>query len=231
MQVFLNPKQSSSLRVQVQSTRSSSEMLLKLPREMRNMIYHFTYQSPHNEHSSTPDIYGTRYCLDNPLGRTKDPSPIMIIRKSSTSLLRTCKQVNAEAIDVLYGANTFTFAETMHPVAVESDLASPNESRLRRRDLLYDGMNDLIQMADFFDHIGASNRAKIRHIKLEINVHSLFLGYVPFPSHYTGYFALGTGGILDPGGKSMCDAINMRVGARGSLASFGVSGSRNKSNT
>ena len=44
-------------------------------------------------------------------------------------------------------------------------------------------------MEDFFKLIDATNRAKIRHIKIEIDVHSVFPGYVPFPSHYTGYSA------------------------------------------
>lgn len=98
------------------------------------------------------------------------------------------------------GANTFTFAEMMHPVSLESDLASPNESRLRRRHMMYNGMNDLIQMADFFDLIGASNRDKIRYIKLEINVYSLFLGHTPFPTHkicYSAQSLLG-GGVSEP---------------------------------
>ena len=44
-------------------------------------------------------------------------------------------------------------------------------------------------MTDFFDLIGASNRAKIRYIKIEIDVHSLFLGNVPFSAHYISYAA------------------------------------------
>ena len=50
-------------------------------------------------------------------------------------------------------------------------------------------MNDILQLKDFFELIGALNRAKIRHIKIEIDVHSVFLGYVLIPSHYTGYSA------------------------------------------
>ena len=73
-------------------------------------------QSSADEHCITPDIYGTRYYLDSPLGKIEHPTPIMIVRKSGTGLLRTCKQVNEEATEILYGANIFTFAETMHPV-------------------------------------------------------------------------------------------------------------------
>ena len=56
---------------------------------------------------------------------SEDSSMLEIIRKSSTGLLRTCKQINTEATDILYGANTFTFAEMMHPVAANSNLESP----------------------------------------------------------------------------------------------------------
>ena len=43
------------------------------------MIYRFLYQSPEDEHCITPDLYGTRYYLDNPLGRIKQPTPINLI--------------------------------------------------------------------------------------------------------------------------------------------------------
>ena len=100
---------------------------------------------PPDERCITPDIYGTRYYLDcPPFGRVKNPIPVMIIRESSTSLLRTYKQINTEATNILYRANTFTFAEVMHPTAANSNLESPNESRLRPRIVLYSGMNDIL---------------------------------------------------------------------------------------
>ena len=191
------------------------------------MIYRFLYYSPEEGHHITPNVYGTRYYLENPLGRTKQPTPIMTVRRSGTGLLRTCKQVNVEATDILYGVNTFAFAETMHPIRANASLDFPEHKKLVRRLAVYGGMNDLLQMKDFFNLIGASNLAKIRHIKIEIDVHSVFLGYVPTPSLYTGYSALGPGGILGPGGNVICDAINMLAGAGGSLASFEVSRSRN----
>lgn len=77
-------------------------MLLNLPLELRRMIYRFLYQPPEDEHCITPDLYRTRYCLDNPLGQIKQLMPIMIVRKSGTGLLRTCKQVHVEATDILY---------------------------------------------------------------------------------------------------------------------------------
>ena len=67
------------------------------------------------------------------------------------------------------------------------------------------------------------HRAKIRHIKIEIDMHSVFLGHVPYPSQYTGYSAIGPGGILGPGDYAICDAINMMARAGGSLTSFEVS--------
>lgn len=94
----------------------SAKMLLDLPLEVRRMIYGFLYQSYEDEHCITPDIYGTRYYLDNLLGRTKQLTPTVIVRKNSAGLLRTCKQVNAEATNILYGVNTFVFTETMHPI-------------------------------------------------------------------------------------------------------------------
>ena len=133
-----------------------------------------------------------------------------------------CKQVHVEATDVLYGANTFTSAETMHPVSAESALASPNV-RLRLRIIRYDGMNDLLQMADFLDLIGASNRAKIRRIKLEINVHSLFLGYISFPTHEISYSAQA---LLARGANILSDAINTMAQTSESLVSFKISRNR-----
>ena len=64
------------------------------------MIYRFLYQFPEDDHCITLDLYGTRYCLENPLGRTKQPTLIMIVRRSGTGLLWTCKQVNVEATDI-----------------------------------------------------------------------------------------------------------------------------------
>lgn len=136
----------------------------------------------------------------------------MVVRRNGTGLLGTCKQVNVEAIDILYGVNTFAFTETMHPIRVNASLKLPEHGKLVRRLAVYDGMNDLLQMKDFFNLIGVLNLAKIRHIKIEIDVHSVFLGYVPTPSLYTGYSALGPGGVLGPGGNVICDAINMLAG-------------------
>ena len=118
-----------------------------------------------------------------------------IVRKSGTGLLRTCKQINLEATDILYGVNTFAFVETMHPVRANAYLELPDEWKLLRHLILYrekvsatstssiyailyqlpenkiylyvDGMNDILQMKDFFKLINASNRAKIRHIKID----------------------------------------------------------------
>ena len=83
----------------------------------------------------------------------------------------------------------------MHPGRANSSLELPKHRKLVRRLAVYGGMNDLLQMKDCFNLIGVSNLAKIRHIKIEIDVHSVFLGYVPIPSLYTGYSALGPGGI------------------------------------
>ena len=189
------------------------------------MIYRSLYQLPETKQCITPDLFTTRCYLDNPRGKTKQPTPIMIIRKSGTGLLRTCKQVNTEATAILYGANTFTFEETMHPVRANSSLSLPEDRKLLSRLLSHGGMNDLLQMKDFFQGIGVANRLKIRHLKIEIDVHSVFLGYVPFPHLYTGYSAIGPSGNLTSGGNLVCEAINMMAG--GSLTSFEVSRSCN----
>lgn len=70
----------------------------------------------------------------------------------------------------------------------------------------------MLQMKDFFKAISASNRAKIRHLKIEFDAQSAFLGHLPFPHHctgYSGYSAVVLGGILAPGGNAIRDAINM----------------------
>ena len=115
------------------------------------------YHSAQYDRRIAPDVFGTRYYWDNSLGRLKQLTPIMIIRKSGTGLLRTCKQVNEEATDILHGVNTFAFSEPTHPVRAESYLELPEERQLLRRLLLYGGTNDIVQMKDFLNLIGASN--------------------------------------------------------------------------
>ena len=204
-------------------------MLLDLPTELRSMIYRCLYQSPADEHSLTPDVYGTRHGLDNPLGRAKKPTPMMTIRRSGLGLILTCKQIREEATDILYGTNTFLFTETMHPVRANSALEFPENKQLLDRLLWYGGMNDMLQMQDFFHHIGPLNLAKIRHIKFEIDIQSVFLGYVRFPINYrgySGYSAINSSGMLSHGGRAICDAINM-IAAAGGLTSFEICRSRN----
>ena len=77
-------------------------------------------------------------------------------------------------------------------------------------------------MKEFFNLIGASNRAKIRHLKIEINVHSLFLGYFSFPTHTIHV----SRPLLAHGAGILADAINMMAEVGGSLVSFEVSRSR-----
>ncbi|KAK0514752.1 hypothetical protein JMJ35_003369 [Cladonia borealis] len=130
-----------------------------------------------------------------------------------------------------YPANTFAFAETMRPIRANTSLELPQEAKLLHRLVVCGGMNDLLQMKEFFTLIGPSNLAKIEHIKLEIDAQSAFFGYVPIPSHYTGYSGystLGVGGRLSLAGNVMCDAIKMMARAGGSLVSFEVSRSRNR---
>ena len=55
--MFPNPEQCSDLRAEFQCARSSSKMLLDLPRELRNRIYRFSYQSPDDECCIGPDVY------------------------------------------------------------------------------------------------------------------------------------------------------------------------------
>ena len=74
----------------------------------------------------------------------------------------------------------------MRPERANAYLESPEERKLLRRLILYGGMNDILQMKDFFQLIGTSNRLKIRHIKIEVDVHLVFLEYVRFPDQYTG---------------------------------------------
>ena len=124
---------------------------------------------------------------------------MMIVRRSGIGLRLTCKQIKEEATAILYGANTFLFTETMHPVRANSALEFPENKRLLDRLLWYGGMNDMLQMRDFFQQIGPSNLAKIRHLKLEIDTHAVFLGYVRFPINYrgySGYSAINLSGML-----------------------------------
>ena len=74
----------------------------------------------------------------------------MIVRRSGIGLRLTCKQIKEEATAILYGANTFLFTKTMHPVRANSALEFPENKRLLDRLLWYGGMNDMLQMRDFF---------------------------------------------------------------------------------
>ena len=142
----------------------------------------------------------------------------MTLRKSGIGLLRTCKQLNIEATNVLYGVNHFAFTETMHPVVANANLVSPDKRELARRLIHFGDTNDILQMKVSLNLIGASNWAKIRHIKIEIDVHSLFLGYCPLAGNNIGYSAQGRGaGILR-------DAINIVAGVYGSLLPLSFQG-------
>lgn len=68
----------------------------------------------------------------------------MIVRRSSKGLLRTCKQVNVEATDILNEAYAFVFTETMHPIQANAHLELPEERQLLRRLILYGGINNVL---------------------------------------------------------------------------------------
>lgn len=87
-----NPSGSySSAPSQAASYDPSFSLLLSLPRELRERIYHFTLTSPY------PFWWPNQAPLKHLVG---------------VNLLRTCKQVYAESVSILYSANKFLFT---HP--------------------------------------------------------------------------------------------------------------------
>lgn len=104
-----------------------------LPRGSRNGIYPFEYESIKDKRYIAHDVYGTRHSLDNPrLGQVRQATRIKVIHRNGTGLLRTCKLVHMKATEILYGANTFAFAEMMHPVRANGNLVSPCQREILR---------------------------------------------------------------------------------------------------
>ena len=139
----------------------------------------------------------------------------MVLRANGSGLLRTCKQVHEEATIILYGINVFHFTENLHPLPTNAfanaDVESPRHQLLLGRISLFGGMSDLLQMKDFYDMIGASNRAKMKHIRIQINVDSRFIEHAPSPCGYAGFSLTGKGANV------LCDAIDMVAIAGGKL--------------
>ena len=195
-------------------------LLLALPLELRNKIYRLLYESIEHERCIVPDIYHTRRRLDFPSGRIKQPTATMVLRSNGTGLLQTCKQIHDEAAIILYGSNIFQFAEMLHPHPTEAlanvDPKSPRHKLLLERISLFGGMSDMLQMKDFFDMIGASNQAKMKRIRIQINVDSRFIEHSPSSSGYAGYSLTGKGANI------LCDAIDIIAVAGGKLATFEI---------
>ena len=84
------------------SSSSSSPCFLGLPRELRDRIYEFALVST----SRLP----VQVFSNQPITSTPKATPTL-----SPALLSTCRQVYAEAIDVLYTLNTFYAVVRMHP--------------------------------------------------------------------------------------------------------------------
>lgn len=74
-----------------------SSLLLALPAELRNSIYRFILLQP-------SDIPHALFFLDN---TSPDTSSNARWPHICTKILRTCKQINAEATPILYGENIF----------------------------------------------------------------------------------------------------------------------------
>ena len=190
-------------------------LLLALPLELRNKIYRLLYESIEKERCISPDIYRTRHRLDFPSGQVKKPTATMALRANGSGLLRTCKQVHEEATIVLYGINVFHFTENLHPLPTNAfanaDMESPRHELLLGRISLFGGMSDLLQMKDFYDMIGASNRAKMRHVRIQLNVDSRFIEHAPSPCAYADFSLTGKGANV------LCDALDMIAMAGGKL--------------
>ena len=144
----------------------------------------------------------------------------MGLRSNGSGLLRTCKQIYDEAAIILYGSNIFQFVETLHPLPTNAfanvDPESPRHKLLLERISLFGGMSNMLQMKDFFDMIGVSNRAKMKHIRIQINVDSRFIEYAPSSSGYAGFSLTGKGANV------LCDAIDLIAVAGGKLVTFEI---------
>lgn len=74
-----------------------------LPREIRDIIYEKTFETPLQDGKITPDIEYTRRQTQDLADRTIN---------NGLALLLPCKQASEEACTSLYGRNTFYFDDT-----------------------------------------------------------------------------------------------------------------------
>ncbi|KAF2633076.1 hypothetical protein BU25DRAFT_329375 [Macroventuria anomochaeta] len=83
---------------------------LDLPRELRDLIYSYTFHVAGAIFVYTKDPYQPERKLRSKIVRHKNAGvvePQSVYKWISTGLLQTCRQLHAEAAPVLYGDNTF----------------------------------------------------------------------------------------------------------------------------
>ena len=130
---------------------------LRLPPEIRNMVYGLLFETAHKDKAVTPDPAGSR--RQNNLGqRTLNLS-------HSLPLLRTCRVVHQETTAVLYGSNAFRFDD--HPHNDDKHTIPGFKMSLPSCDLL--------TMYFFLVSIGKDNREKLQHIHLSFSSLSFVL--------------------------------------------------------
>lgn len=95
---------------------------LRLPIELRNMVYRNLLVSRHRVHLD---------CIDNYI-RVRSGHLCRHRLDIHTAVLRVCSQLNAEALDILYGENSFVCKTVFfHPSALPNLISPGNRRRLR----------------------------------------------------------------------------------------------------
>ena len=156
---------------------------LRLPPEIRNMIYGLLFETAHKDKVVTPDPAGSR--RQNNLGqRTLNLS-------DSLPLLRTCQVVHREATAVLYGSNVFRFDDDPH----NDDKHTIPGFKMSLP------CCDLLTMYFFLVSIGKENREKLQHIHLNFSDCSFIL----YPEEMSGGRLL----TCEAGASFVGDAVDL----------------------
>ena len=133
-----------------------SFQFLRLPYDIRSKIYDELFA--YSIHPIEPDITREFWRHGN-----LDHSCYFFLESGATAFLVTCKQVNSEASDALYGSNTFTFNDRGHLSAFEGCI---NRSGCHGSDHLQ--TSSITSMYLFLRLIGKANRLRLRFIEVEL---------------------------------------------------------------
>ena len=140
---------------------------LRLPFEIRYMIYSLLLKSEHEDKIITPDLNGSR--------RRQFLTNRIVCMSDTMPLLRTCTAIHDEGANVLYGSHIFLFTDEPH---------SQKEALVPELNLTIPQC-DMPKMHRFFKAIGTRNVTRIRHLQLQF--YSARFLFLPDRNHDTAY--------------------------------------------